>query len=83
MKRTTITLPEDIAEMVDSEARRRQTSVSEVIRQCIVLGLTESDKKPREIPWAGLFHDPDMTPAARMDEVLDREWADDLDRDRR
>jgi Arc/MetJ-type ribon-helix-helix transcriptional regulator len=83
MKRTTITLPEDIAEMVDSEARRRQTSVSEVIRQCIVLGLTGGDEKPREIPWAGLFHDPDMIPAARMEEVLEREWADDLDRDRR
>jgi Arc/MetJ-type ribon-helix-helix transcriptional regulator len=72
MKRTTITLPEDIAEKVGSEARRRQTSVSEVIRECIVLGLTGPDERSREIPWAGLFHDPDMTPAARMDEILDR-----------
>jgi hypothetical protein len=45
--------------------------------------MTGADEKPREIPWAGLFHDPDMIPAARMEEVLEREWADDLDRDRR
>ncbi len=69
MKRTTITLPEDLADKVDSEARRRQISASEVIRQCLVLGLTAPNEKPREIPWAGLFHDPDMTPAAKMDEV--------------
>jgi hypothetical protein len=32
-------------------------------------------EKPREIPWAGLFHDPDMIPAERMDEELAKSWA--------
>jgi hypothetical protein len=81
MKRATITLPDDLAELVDLEARRRQTSVSNVVRQFIVLGLSGSPDKPREIPWAGLFHDPEMVSGERMDEGLEH-WADDLDRDR-
>jgi hypothetical protein len=83
MKRATITLPDELAELVDREAQRRQTSFSDVVRQFIVIGLSGSEEKPREIPWAGLFHDPDMVPAGRMDEVLAKSWADDLDRDRR
>ena len=83
MKRATISLPDDLAELVDREAVRRQTSVSEVVRQFIVVGLSGSEEKPREIPWAGLFHDPDMVPAERQDEELADHWADDLDRDRR
>jgi len=83
MKRATITLPNDLAELVDREAQRRQTSFSDVVRQFIVIGLSGSEEKPREIPWAGLFHDPDMVPAERMDEELATHWADDLDRDRR
>jgi hypothetical protein len=82
MKRATITLPEDLAELVDREAVRRQTSFSEVVRQFIVQGLSGSEEKPREIPWAGLFHDPDMVPAERLDEELAKNWADDIDRDR-
>jgi Arc/MetJ-type ribon-helix-helix transcriptional regulator len=82
MKRTTITLPDDLADLVDREARRRQTSFSEVVRLFIVQGLSGSKEKPRQIPWAGLFHDPDMIPAERMEEELAAHWADDIDRDR-
>ena len=81
MKRTTITLPDDLAELVSSEAHRRQTSVSDVVRQLIIRGLTGSSDKPRTIPWAGLFNDPEMIPGERLDEALSG-WADDLDRDR-
>jgi Arc/MetJ-type ribon-helix-helix transcriptional regulator len=75
MKRVTITLSDDLAELVDSEAQRRQTSVSEVIRRFITLGLAGSRERPREIPWAGLFNDPGMTPAEHMDEALAKTWA--------
>lgn len=81
MKRTTITLPDDLAEFVNSEARRRESSVSEVIRGFIVQGLS-GPSEPRDIPWAGLFNDPDMVPAERLDEALANGWADDIDRDR-
>jgi hypothetical protein len=82
MRRTTITLPDDLAELVDSEARRQHTSVSDVIRQYIVKSLTGSPEKPREIPFAGLFDDPNMVPGERLDEALSSQWADDIDRDR-
>lgn len=82
MKRATITLPDELAELVDRAAVRRQTSFSEVVRQFIVQGLSGLEEKPREIPWAGLFNDPDMVPAERLDEELAKHWADDIDRDR-
>jgi hypothetical protein len=82
MKRTTITLPDDLSDLVDSEARRRQTSVSDVIRTFILEGLAGTAEKPREIPFAGLFHDPGMVTGDSMDEALKQHWADDLDRDR-
>jgi hypothetical protein len=82
MKRATITLPDDLAELVDREALRRQTSFSEVVRQFISQGLSGLNENPRKIPWAGLFSDPEMIPAERLDEELAERWADDLDRDR-
>lgn len=82
MRRRTITLPDDLAELLGSEAQRRQTSVSEVVRRFIKESLVGSAEKPRQIPWAGLFNDPDMAPAERLDEALSQTWADDIDRDR-
>jgi len=82
MKRTTITLPDDLSDLVDSEARRRQTSVSEVIRTFILEGLGGTAEGPREIPFAGLFHDPGMVTGDSLDEALKQYWANDINRDR-
>jgi predicted transcriptional regulator len=78
MKRTTIALPDDLATLVQHEAQRSATSVSEVIRDAIAktyLGRT------RKIPFAGICDDPKMTPAAHLEEALEG-WIDDIDRDR-
>jgi hypothetical protein len=64
MTRTTITLPDDLNALLKDEARRLETSVSEVIRTLVTRALVGSEEKPREIPWAGIIDDPDM-PAAR------------------
>lgn len=82
MKRMTITLPDDLSDLVDSEARRRQMSVSDVIRTLIIEGLAGTAEKPREITFAGLFHDPGMVTGDSIDEELKQHWADDLERDR-
>ncbi|HEX2163226.1 MAG TPA: ribbon-helix-helix protein, CopG family, partial [Thermoanaerobaculia bacterium] len=79
----TVTLTEDLAELLDDEARRRRTSVSAVVRQLLTEGLVGSAERPREIPWAGIVDDPGGAPARDLDEVLAREWADDIHRDRR
>ena len=83
MRRTTITLSDDLAELVAREAQRRRTSVSEVVRTLLAEALGGSDERPREIPWAGLFSDSEMPAAERVDEALAERWADDIDRDRR
>jgi Arc/MetJ-type ribon-helix-helix transcriptional regulator len=83
MKRTTVTLPDELAELVDDEARRRRTSVSALVRRLISEGLTGTTERPREIPWAGVVDDPTAPPARDLERVLAREWPDDLDRDRR
>lgn len=82
MRRTTVTLPDEIADLLDSEARRRRTTVSEVVRQLIVQGFSNAQERPRPIPWAGLFHDPAMIPGEQLDRELQEKWADEIDRDR-
>jgi len=82
MKRVTIVLPDELAELVDREALRRQTSFSKVVQQLILQSLSGAGETSREIPWSGLFHDQGMGPAEHLDEKLAADWADDLDRDR-
>lgn len=82
MKRTTITLTEDLADLVALEARRQRSNVSEVIRGLIADGLRASESKPRKIPWAGLFDDPGTPSGEHIEELLGERWADDIDRDR-
>jgi Ribbon-helix-helix protein, copG family. len=79
MKRTSITLPDELVTLVQHEAQRSATSVSEVIRNAIAktyLG------RARKIPFAGICDDPKMTRAAHLEEALEG-WIDDIDRDRR
>lgn len=83
MRRTTITLDEELAELVEHEARRRGSSVSAVIRELVAKGLGADRASPREIPWAGIVSDPEMVPGARIDDALAEGWADGVDRDRR
>lgn len=82
MKRTTIRLPDDLAELVDAEARQQRTSVSDVIRRHLVRSLTGMPATPRVIAWAGLFEDPEMPSGERIDEALAEGWADAIDCDR-
>ena len=81
MTRTTITLPDDMARLLRSEAQRRQTNVSAVIREAVAQVFGGSPSQPKRIPWAGIFHDPG-TSAADLDGVLESEWADAVDGDR-
>jgi len=80
MKRTTITISDELAALLDREARRRETSVSGLVRDLVETALGIG--KPRELPWAGMIDDPAMAPASRLDEELERHWADDIRRDR-
>jgi predicted transcriptional regulator len=79
MKRTSITLPDELATLVQHEAQRSATSVSEVIRGAITKAYLE---RARKIPFAAICYDPKMTRAAHLEAALEG-WIDDIDRDRR
>lgn len=82
MKRTTVSLTDELASRLQLEAERRQTSVSEVMRILVAeaLGVSPGDKRP--IPFAALFDDPGMVRGEDVDQELEREWLGELDRDR-
>lgn len=82
MKRTTISLPDDLAELIEHEAKRQGVSVSEWIRRAVRKAVLGGDSGTRPIPWAGIFDDPTMVRARDLDTELEQSWADDLDRDR-
>ncbi len=71
MKRITISLPDEIAARVEREARRDQTSVSEIVRRNLTsrFGISR-DAAKRHIPFAGLFASGHTDTAERHDEIL-------------
>ena len=81
MTRITITLPDDMAQVLPSEALRRRSNVSAVIREIVAQVLGGSAAQPKEIPWAGIFHDSGAT-AEDLDDLLEQEWAVAVDGDR-
>jgi predicted transcriptional regulator len=82
MRRTTISLPDDLAAALDREARRRRVPVSQVAREAIEAWLGLSDESPREIPFIGAAESHDSTwSAADLDEFLAQTWADEIYRD--
>jgi hypothetical protein len=80
MKRTTISISDDLSKLVEDEARRRGTSVSAVIRASVVETLVES--RNRQLPFENLFDDPELPPASELESELERLWRDDLARGR-
>jgi hypothetical protein len=81
MKRTTISLPDDLAMLLEEEARHRQTSVSEVVRHAIQVTLVGAGR--RSLPFAGVCDDPAMISGDTMESALAEGWARDLARGRR
>jgi Arc/MetJ-type ribon-helix-helix transcriptional regulator len=81
MKRITITLPEDLAGLLEHEASARRTSVSEVVRVSLRAALLPRGK--RALPFAAICDDAGLIAAAAIDDALEADWANELDRDRR
>jgi predicted transcriptional regulator len=81
MKRTTISLPDDLAKMAAREAERRRISVSELAREALADHLGVNGER-REIPFANLGSSGRGDIASRHEEYLAQTWADDIARDR-
>lgn len=74
MKRTTISLPDDMAKALDREARRRGTSVSAIAREALADRLRLRAGEVRELPFIGLGRSGNSDTARRAEEVLAEEW---------
>lgn len=79
MKRTTLSLPDDLAAALGREAARRHVSVSQVAREAIEARLGRGSAA-RDIPFAGLGRSGQTSTARDMDEILAAEWMHDRDR---
>jgi Ribbon-helix-helix protein, copG family len=80
MKRTTISLPDPIATLLEREARRQALSVSEVARRALMTYFGLGGSEPRKLPFANLGESGEHHTARNAEEILAREW--DRDRDR-
>ena len=75
MKRTTITLSDDLAQVLERERRRRATSASALVREALAEYLVVSPARPRKIPFAALGRSGHRHTARDMDHILAREWS--------
>ena len=76
MKRTTISLPDDLAQALDREAQRRRTSVSEVTRTALAQHLAVAQEGPRPLAFAALGRSGQHSTARDMEQLLGQEWND-------
>jgi hypothetical protein len=80
MKRTTITLPDQLAALVDRERRRRDVSGATVIREAVEQFFFG---RRRDLSFVGIVDSGGVGPHADQDEeFLAAHWADDIARDR-
>ena len=81
MKRTTISLPDDLAQTLSREARRRDVSASELTREALQAHLGLTPGQTRKLPFAAVGHSGHTNTAREMERLLEHEWDDDA-RDR-
>ncbi len=76
MRRTTISLSDDLADALDREARRRSLPASAIARDALshYLGVGQPGEQ-RELPFAAVGHSGHNTTARDMEDLLEREWA--------
>ena len=80
MKRTTISLPDELADLVKREARRRATSVSALTKDALSAYLGVGSREPRRIPFAGVARSGFQHTARDAEEILAAKWDPSRDR---
>jgi predicted transcriptional regulator len=74
MMRTTITLPDDLARLLAREARRHDTSVSDIVRRAVTSFRDLSTGGRRELPFAALGRSGRRHTARDAEKILTAEW---------
>jgi hypothetical protein len=80
MKRTTVSLPDDLAWCLESEAKRRDVSMSEVVRDLLEKHYGLNGERP-DPPFGPVYHGGGDL-ASRLEEILAEEFADAIENDR-
>jgi hypothetical protein len=80
MKRTTLTLPDEVVVALKREARRRETSVSEVARKALIKHFGLDEEGPRRLPFVALGASGYRHTARDAEEILAEAWGRDRDR---
>lgn len=75
MRRTTISLPDNVAAALNREARRRGMPVSRVAREAIEAHLGIAPGERRKLPFVALGRSAYRTTARDIDKILEEEWA--------
>jgi ribbon-helix-helix CopG family protein len=73
MRRTTISLPEEIAELLGREAKRRGQSVSEIVRSALLEHFAIAGGK-KKLPFVGLGRSGRKNTARNAEAILAKEW---------
>jgi ribbon-helix-helix CopG family protein len=81
MRRTTVSLPDDIANALAREARRRRTSASAITRDALAAHFGLRSGEPRAVPFAAVGRSGHRATARDMEHLIEREW-DEPSRDR-
>jgi Arc/MetJ-type ribon-helix-helix transcriptional regulator len=79
MKRTTISLPNGLADALEREARRRRLPVSHVVREGLEAHLGRTGDR-REIAFAAVGRSGRHDTARNVDAILAAEWGRDSGR---
>ena len=81
MRRTTISLPDELADALEREARRRALPASAIARAALseYLGIGRAGER-RELDFAAVGHSGQKTTARDMEQLLEREWTSDARR---
>ncbi len=80
MKRTTVSLPDDVADALAREGRRRNLSASAITRDALARHLGLAGDEARHVPFAALGRSGHRHTAADMEDLLAAEWNDDARR---
>jgi predicted transcriptional regulator len=75
MFRTTITLPEELAAILSREAKRRDSSVSAIVRDAVGSFLGLDNTKARRLPFAALGRSGRRHTARNAETILARAWS--------
>lgn len=78
MKRITVSLPTQLANLLDIERRQRDTSASAIVREAVEAYLHVPRGKAKRLPFIGIGDSGIEDTSERMEEILRKEWGEQL-----